>query len=130
MLFLLLAASEGHVRLNYIDGSDMPIRNAGTATGNGRASVLGGLVCGQNTNCGRRGPKLSSLPSYGTGQARDNLLIGRGSSCPPPNSRRANWQAPAISMFNTYLTLQVLAVGRTSGAPMAMRWGRTGCRLL
>ena len=43
-LVLLLAASEGHVRLNYIDGSDLPIRNAGTATGNGRASVDGGLA--------------------------------------------------------------------------------------
>ena len=43
-LVLLLAASEGHVRLNYIDGSDLPIRNAGTATGNGRASVAGDLA--------------------------------------------------------------------------------------
>ena len=43
-LVLLLAASEGHVRLNYIDGSDLPIRNAGTATGNGRASVDGRLA--------------------------------------------------------------------------------------
>ena len=43
-LLLLLAASEGHVRLNYIDGSDLPIRNAGTATGNGRASVDGSLA--------------------------------------------------------------------------------------
>ena len=42
-LVLLLAASEGHVRLNFIDGLDQPIRNAGTATGNGRASVAGGL---------------------------------------------------------------------------------------
>ena len=41
-LALLLAAAEGHVRLNYIDGSDQPIRNANTATGNGRASVAGG----------------------------------------------------------------------------------------
>ena len=41
---LLAAPSEGHVRLNYIDGSDLPIRNAGTATGNGRASVAGGLL--------------------------------------------------------------------------------------
>ena len=39
---LLLAAAEGHVRLNYIDGSDLPIRNANSATGNGRASVAGG----------------------------------------------------------------------------------------
>ena len=78
-LHLLAAASEGHVRLNYIDGSDMPIRNAGTATGNGRASVQGGLVCGQNTNCMQA--NLSSLRSYGTGQARDNLLTGRGPSC-------------------------------------------------
>ena len=46
-LVLLLAASEGHVRLNYIDGSDLPIRNAGTATGNGRASVAGGLLWGK-----------------------------------------------------------------------------------
>ena len=43
-LALLLAAAEGHVRLNYIDGSDQPIRNANTATGNGRASVAGGLL--------------------------------------------------------------------------------------
>ncbi len=42
-LALLLAAAEGHVRLNYIDGSDLPIRNANSATGNGRASVAGGL---------------------------------------------------------------------------------------
>ena len=41
-LALLLAAAEGHVRLNYIDGSDQPIRNANSATGNGRASVAGG----------------------------------------------------------------------------------------
>ena len=44
-LALLLAAAEGHVRLNYIDGSDgspRPIRNANSATGNGRASVAGG----------------------------------------------------------------------------------------
>ena len=41
-LALLLAAAEGHVRLNYIDGSDLPIRNANSATGNGRASVAGG----------------------------------------------------------------------------------------
>ena len=53
MLFLLLAASEGHVRLNYIDGSDMPIRNAGTATGNGRASVQGGLVWSKHELCCR-----------------------------------------------------------------------------
>ena len=44
LLLLLAAPSEGHVRLNYIDGSDLPIRNAGTATGNGRASVAGGLL--------------------------------------------------------------------------------------
>ena len=43
-LVLLLAASEGHVRMNYIDGSDLPIRNANTADGNGRVSVAGGLV--------------------------------------------------------------------------------------
>ena len=42
-LALLLVAAEGHVRLNYIDGSDQPIRNANSATGNGRASVAGGL---------------------------------------------------------------------------------------
>ena len=41
-LALLLAAAEGHVRLNYIDGADQPIRNANSATGNGRASVAGG----------------------------------------------------------------------------------------
>jgi len=52
-LVLLLAASEGHVRLNYIDGSDMPIRNAGTATGNGRASVAG--ACGGENQWGTNG---------------------------------------------------------------------------
>ena len=44
-LALLLAAAEGHVRLNYMDGSDgspRPIRNANSETGNGRASVAGG----------------------------------------------------------------------------------------
>ena len=44
LLLLLAAPSEGHVRLNYIDGSGLPIRNAGTATGNGRASVDGSLA--------------------------------------------------------------------------------------
>jgi len=52
-LVLLLAASEGHVRLNYIDGSDLPIRNAGTATGNGRASVAG--PCGGENAWGTNG---------------------------------------------------------------------------
>jgi len=52
-LVLLLAASEGHVRLNYIDGSDLAIRNAGTATGNGRASVAG--ACGGENTWGTNG---------------------------------------------------------------------------
>lgn len=65
-LVLLLAASEGHVRLNYIDGSDMPIRNAGTATGNGRASVAGGLVWSKYKLRAAE-VALSSLRSYGTG---------------------------------------------------------------
>ena len=42
LLLLLAAPIEAHVRLNYIDGSDQPIRNANSATGNGRASVAGG----------------------------------------------------------------------------------------
>ena len=41
LLLLLAAPIEAHVRLNYIDGSDQPIRNANSATGNGRASVAG-----------------------------------------------------------------------------------------
>ena len=44
LVLLLAASSEGHVRLNYIDGSDLAIRNANSATGNGRASVAGGLL--------------------------------------------------------------------------------------
>ena len=65
-LVLLLTAFEGHVRLNYIDGSDMPIRNAGTATGNGRASVAGGLVWSKYKLRAAE-VALSSLRSYGTG---------------------------------------------------------------
>ena len=60
-LVLLLTAFEGHVRLNYIDGSDMPIRNAGTATGNGRASVAGGLAGSKHKLCCRSGPKQPSV---------------------------------------------------------------------
>ena len=67
-LVLLLAASEGHVRLNYIDGSNMPIRNANGPTGNGRASVAGGLVWSKHKLCCRSGPKQPSVRSHGTGQ--------------------------------------------------------------
>ena len=65
-LVLLLAASEGHVRLNYIDGSDLAIRNAGTATGNGRASVAGGLLWSKHQLLPNWA--LSSLRSYDAGQ--------------------------------------------------------------
>ena len=77
-LVLLLAASEGHVRLNYIDGSDLAIRNAGTATGNGRASVAGGLRMVKTPTAAKLG--LEQPSSYGTGQG-----VASGSSLPPPN---------------------------------------------
>ena len=71
-LALLLAAAEGHVRLNYIDGSDQPIRNANSATGNGRASVAGGpprfkTYCFQ-THIASEVPYGGSLLSYDAGQ--------------------------------------------------------------
>ena len=47
LLVLLAALTQGHVRLNYIDGSDNAIRNANSATGNGRGSV-GGACGGQD----------------------------------------------------------------------------------
>ena len=72
-LALLLVAAEGHVRLNYIDGSDQPIRNANSATGNGRASVAGGSPR-FNTSCcfqhvASKVPYGGSLLSYDAGQS-------------------------------------------------------------
>jgi len=56
LVLLLAASSEGHVRLNYIDGSDLAIRNANSATGNGRASVAG--ACGGEDTWGANGNAL------------------------------------------------------------------------
>ena len=72
-LALLLAAAEGHVRLNYIDGSDQPIRNANSATGNGRASVAGGpprfnTSCCFQTHVASKVPYGGSLLSCDAGQ--------------------------------------------------------------
>lgn len=53
LLLLLAAPTEAHVRLNYIDGADQPIRNANSATGNGRASVAG--PCGGEDAWGTNG---------------------------------------------------------------------------
>ena len=50
---VLALAPHGHVRLNYIDGSDLPIRNANSPTGNGRASVAG--PCGGENAWGTNG---------------------------------------------------------------------------
>ena len=73
-LALLLAAAEGHVRLNYIDGSDQPIRNANSATGNGRASVAGGpprfnTSCCFQTRVASKVPYGGSLLSYDEAKA-------------------------------------------------------------
>ena len=72
-LALLLVAAEGHVRLNYIDGSDQPIRNANSATGNGRASVAGGspwfnTSCCFQTHVAFKVPYGGSLLSHDEGQ--------------------------------------------------------------
>jgi len=50
---ILTHLTNGHVRLNYIDGSDLPIRNANSATGNGRASGAG--PCGGEDVWGTNG---------------------------------------------------------------------------
>ena len=66
LLLLLAAPIEAHVRLNYIDGSDQPIRNANSATGNGRASVAGGPP--RFKRIASKRPLGGSLLSYDAGQ--------------------------------------------------------------
>jgi len=55
-MLLLLGSAHAHVRLNYINGSDHPIRNANSATGNGRASVAG--PCGGEDAWGTNGHSI------------------------------------------------------------------------
>jgi len=50
---LISLASTSHVAMRYVDGQPGPIRNAGSATGNGRGSVAG--ACGGNAAFGANG---------------------------------------------------------------------------
>ena len=91
MLVLFANVCHAHVRMTYLaapDGGELPIRNANSATGDGRASVAG--ACGgQNTwgangnAVGQDGPaNVMTLDiNYAAGHVSPNNVFSMAFSC-------------------------------------------------